>query len=252
MASAILKADDTIMTILRDAQLNDTGLVLSGSLLRKDYIIVDKFLTTAGLKWSRKDKQHIYTSPAAKAKLALLLGHGEIRDDKKHWQQFYTPPAVARKLVEYAGITPGAYVLEPSAGTGRIVEAIQAAGAHPYFIEIDPENVKELVQAGYRGEQGDFTTLERSIDYDAVVMNPPFTNNQDIDHVMKALSWVRPGGSLVAVMSPGFTFGKIRKRIDFKQFVADHGDILEELPAGTFAEAGTDVRSVVVRLHQSW
>ena len=34
-------------------------------------------------------------------------------------------------------------------------------------------------------------------------MNPPFENGRDIDHVTHALSLLKPGGRLVAIMSEG-------------------------------------------------
>ncbi len=92
------------------------------------------------------------------------------------------------------------------------------------------------------------------------MMNPPFSRNQDIRHVMRALDFLRPGGRLVAIMSPHFTFAQdalsrtFRKLIGYPdssaqgvgadQIVADA--TVEMLPAGTFTAEGTNVASVLV------
>jgi len=56
--------------------------------------------------------------------LAQIAG-GTCRDFKKEYQFFETLDALADRLVEMAQIQPGDAVLEPSAGQGAIVKAIQ-------------------------------------------------------------------------------------------------------------------------------
>lgn len=52
--------------------------------------------------------------------------------------QWWTPAALAQVMVELAGVQPGDHVLEPSAGSGAIVEALLAAGATVEAHEKDP------------------------------------------------------------------------------------------------------------------
>jgi len=83
---------------------------------------------------------------------------------------------------------------------------------------------------------------------DAVVANPPFGRQADIDHVRHALEFVRPGGRLVAVMSGGTAFRENRKAVGFRELVELHRGTIEDLPENTFAAAGTNVRTVLVTL----
>src|SRR4051812_7333314 len=99
---------------------------------------------------------------------------------------------------------------------------------------------------GFKTIAGDFLALEPEEKYDRVVMNPPFTNDQDIDHVLHAYKFLKPGGKLVAIMAKGFTFGENRKRSGFRDLLKQHGRIVMDLPAGTFKESGTMVETVVV------
>lgn len=57
-------------------------------------------------------------------------------------------------------------------------------------------------------------------------MNPPFIHGQDIRHILRAFSLLRPGGVLVAVCLNGPR--QQEKLLPFS-------DIREELPRGTFA-----------------
>jgi tRNA1(Val) A37 N6-methylase TrmN6 len=55
-------------------------------------------------------------------------------------------------------------------------------------IELDESRKETLVKLV--GEEnldiGDFLTMEPHAYYDAIIMNPPFSNNQNIDHVRRA------------------------------------------------------------------
>lgn len=171
-------------------------------------------------------------------------------------QLFPTPPDLAARMVELAGITPASRVLEPSAGTGRLVDAImRQLPAWVDAVEVN-RSLADALQARHaavRVKCADFLALEpapgqhdgRAI-YDAVVMNPPFANGADVDHVTHALRFLAPGGRLVAIMSAGVTFRDDRKTREFRRLVAERGGTIEDLPPDTFASSGTGVRTVLV------
>ena len=171
-------------------------------------------------------------------------------------QLFPTPPDLAARMVELAGITPASRVLEPSAGTGRLVDAImRQVPAWVDAVEVN-RSLADALQARHavvHVKCADFLALEpapgqhdgRAI-YDAVVMNPPFANGADVDHVTHALHFLAPGGRLVAIMSAGVTFRDDRKTREFRRLVAERGGTIEDLPPDTFASEGTGVRTVLV------
>ncbi len=93
-------------------------------------------------------------------------------------QLFPTPPELADRMVALADIRPGQQVLEPSAGTGRIIDAIRR-NAHGYAITAVELNcnmahrlrtvdcVDDTRQADFLECNGDLGTFDR------IVMNPP-------------------------------------------------------------------------------
>ena len=163
-------------------------------------------------------------------------------------QLFPTPPELADRMVALADIRPGQQVLEPSAGTGRIIDAIRR-NAHGYTITAVELNcnmahrlrtvdcVDDTRQADFLECNGDLGTFDR------IVMNPPFANADDIKHIMHALKMLKPGGRLVAICANG-----PRQNDKLRPIVEARGGIWEELPSDTFIGAGTDVRTVLLML----
>jgi type I restriction-modification system DNA methylase subunit len=82
--------------------------------------------------------------------------------------------------------------------------------------------------------------------FDAVVMNPPFADNQATYHVAHALSFLKPGGCLIAVMPAGIRFRDDRATRELRARLESWGASFEDLPEGTFSESGTQVNTVLM------
>jgi predicted RNA methylase len=248
------------------------------------YEAVDKVLRALGGKWNRSKRVHDFADGLGE-QLSDVLAAGRVVDQKKSLEQFYTPADLAARMVRAVDVGPGDYALEPSAGTGSIVKTLLAAGADVVAIEIDPRNAATLAQLGrdftgveYSVEHADFLTmpplhfLHPGLVPSVVVMNPPFSNNQDIAHVTRAFDMLAPGGRLAAIMSPHFTFAKDKASIVFRHLIGYPERLVAEvapsfvaamsspqvedasvnlLPAGTFREAGTNVSTVLVVLKKA-
>lgn len=165
---------------------------------------------------------------------------------------------------------PQMRILEPSAGTGNLArrcvsrledleEYHRARYSSEYrfdnlvdCVEIQPELAAALKAEGIYNRVicSDFLSIRpESLGlYDLIVMNPPFDRERDIDHVSHAFKFLKPGGSLHAIMSAGTEFRETRKSVAFRALVESAGGAWREMPAGSFQEAGTMVNTVVVTM----
>lgn len=233
---------DDVAKILSRSTIRGNQLVLpAGQLERKTYEAVNKALVAAGGKWQRGAQAHVFDSDP-RLKLGLMLETGVAVDEKKQFQAFFTPTALADELVQLGNVE-GQTVLEPSAGHGALADACRVRGAAAVAcVELNPEAAARLEAKGYPVTCGDFLAQPPQPTFDRVVMNPPFTKNQDLKHVEHALGFLKPGGVLVAIMSANTS------RPKFKALLATLEDYqVIQVPAGAFKEAGTSVPTIMLR-----
>jgi len=164
---------------------------------------------------------------------------------------FPTPRGVVDRMLAEARIQPGDKVLEPSAGSGAIAEAIRER--HPKakleLVEFN-QSLRDLLKAkGFRpASERDFLVFARGKEgrYDAIVMNPPFERFRDAQHIARALELLAPGGRLVAIASGSFPTRADRMTADLRREIKRLGGTIEKLPSGSFKGAGTGVETVIV------
>lgn len=164
---------------------------------------------------------------------------------------FPTPPVLADDLVARAQLAPGMRVLEPSAGSGRLVEAIQRTGIDDLTVDAIEQNytLRELLKLkGANLVENNFMDYNPGPIYDAIVMNPPFEDYQDVDHVYHAYSLLKPGGKLVAIMGEGPFFRSDRRGQSWRAWLDNLGGISEKLPSDAFKMSGTGVQTRIVEI----
>lgn len=245
-----MELTEDITSVLASAVPDGALLRLQGQLDRKLYQRVDAALSAAGGKWSKGRKAHVFPGPAEDA-VRALLGQASVvtgRERKQATQFFETPPGVVARLLRAADVSPGQFVLEPSAGRGAIASAVAARGAVVDCIEIDPEYAEDIRAAGYARKLtvADFLTAPPDPSYDRVVMNPPFAKGADVRHVTHALRFVRAGGCLAAVMPGSVPDCRDKAAVAFRAQVEAASGWFAAVPAGSFKVSGTDVRTVIV------
>lgn len=218
---------------------------------RSDYDKVKKVLDAAGLKWDRKSKAHIAADGDADEAIETLLMTGRYLLPAD-LGQFDTPPELAERIVEMAGVTQAMHVLEPSCGVGNLVGPLLARGAQVAAVELAPDRFRTSLQAvsHLKFFLGDFLEIGKAGApmFDRVVMNPPFAKRADVAHVMCALGWLKPTGRLVAIMSAGVSFRHDKATVALREVVRARGGSIDPLPADSFHCAGTSVNTVVVSI----
>lgn len=226
------------------------------------YDAANKALAAAGGKWNKAAKAHLFTRDP-RAKLSVTLATGKAVNRQQTLQLFPTPPAVATRMVHLAEPSALCRVLEPSAGTGRIMDAILADGdpGHLVAIEKDPELAAALVEKYAHGPCrtvlcGDFLSYApgKTMSFACILMNPPFERCADIEHITHALKFLRPCGRLVAICAAGPKQREAFCHQPEKYLVKPGGTctphpwvtMWETLPSKTFAKEGTNIETAMV------
>lgn len=214
-----------------------------------------KDVRTALLNAGATYKRNTFVFPSsAQSYIDRLMG-GERVNIKKEFQFFATPKSLAEKLVDYADIFITASILEPSAGQGAIIEAI--IEAHPrmsiHFCELMDENRKVLEQKFPSSEVTlhdcgkDFLQIDKKHEFARIIANPPFSKNQDIDHIRKMYEVLKPGGRIVTIASNHWKHSRNKKEVKFVEWLDEIGaNYDEEIPAKTFQESGTTVSACII------
>ena len=165
-----------------------------------------------------------------------------------------TPPEVCERLLAQVDISQGQSVLEPSAGSGELADAVKKRfSVAPACFEINSALREILTAKGHTLRGRDFTEAAASLagEFDFVVMNPPFEKGQDMEHVRLAYACLKPGGTLMSVMSPSWTYSTRRNAQDFKAWAESIGHVWEPLPENSFKASGTGVATGIFRVEKT-
>lgn len=165
----------------------------------------------------------------------------------KDLQFYWSPPAVVAKALEFAGVgwrkdysrgpAPEMRILEPSCGDGRILDEIRERGWQALGFEYHPGRAAECRAKGHSVVTANFLEHPPMAEFDAVIMNPPFYGKHYVQHVRHAYKFLKPGGVLVAILPATARY--------------DHGELSgewQDLPVASFAEAGTNVPTTMLKI----
>lgn len=234
-----MKITDEVIMVLAKAEAEGNTLRINEQLSRDLYLKVNKVLKAIGGKWQSAKKCHVFENDVEEILQNIILT-GEFIDMRKRFQFFPTPARLAEQLVAEAKIKPGESCLEPSAGHGNIAQFMHECDC----IELNPENRKFLEENGFNVIHDDFMTFEPIKNYDVIVMNPPFCNQQDIAHVTKAINIARR--CVIAVMSASVLWRTDKRTTEFRTLVESFDGTIDQLPQNIFKESGTSVNTCKV------
>ncbi|ESQ90104.1 hypothetical protein ABAC460_10075 [Asticcacaulis sp. AC460] len=250
-----MKVAPHVIDILRRAEILPNGIRIVEQLDKGVFPQVKKALEAAGFKWAKGPKVYQHADVEHETALHELIEAGTVTTPQEIGF-FETTGAALDRVIEKAELSEGLDALEPSAGTGKIARRLLEAGCNVTAIEYDRKNYDKLARLfedfkpkHFAVANMDFLALDSELrKYDRVVMNPPFAKQVDLDHVLRAIDFLKVGGRLVAVMAAGVMFRENRKTQAFREAIAAHSPEFEELPAGSFKASGTDVNTVILTL----
>lgn len=230
-----------------EVSVNLVSLPSGNKLSPELYREVKKALEKIGGKWSTSFQGFEFKHDARP--LVQRLIDGDKINLKKDFQFFATPKNLVNRMVKLANIKMSDRVLEPSAGQGVIVEAVNGLCASVDICEFMSQNREILKGKGYDIMCNDFLDLSIGNKYNKILANPPFSKDQDCKHVLKMYKHLVKGGTLVAIMSRAWMReNKNKVQEEFTNLINKKGNTFYLIDGGEFKESGTNVATVIVKI----
>jgi hypothetical protein len=162
---------------------------------------------------------------------------------------FYpTPAEVIQRMTDGLQIE-GKVILEPSAGSGRIVEYLQANGAKQVIACENDKDLKRIVESKCTLLAEDFlkVTSDQVSHVHAIVMNPPFSNGPE--HILHAFK-IAPAGCQIRALCnlSNLTNTYTKTREELKQAIDMHGSYQDLGDCFSQAERKTGVMVAFISL----
>ena len=143
-------------------------------------------------------------------------------------------------------------ILEPSAGSGDIIEAIKyylpILNLDIDCIELNKELREQLRAKGYNVVGEDFLKFNTDKRYDVVIACPTFKDNIDVEHIMHMYRFVTIGGQVISLTSPQWTVKNSTRQVAFREWLKDKHYHLKMLPDNSFVEDYKTQPSMIINI----
>lgn len=107
---------------------------------------------------------------------------------------------------------------------------------------------REILQLKkYRLISDDLMETQAQPVYDAVIMNPPFSD--ECGHIRKAFEFVRPGGKLLAICSNRITWKQQKEYEQFRDWLSQHTHSVTDTPDVKFDH--TQTPTVILQIQKA-
>lgn len=242
--------DMDIRKIVNDSKI--LYVLSANSLTDDEYDEIKPSIEAIGGHWRERYKGFVFSyNPADR--LQKLSSEPPVISEYRKWQDstqyFPTPVSVVKRMLNICEINENTRILEPSAGRGAILDHIPCG--HLQIIEPDPINCTYLKKKGYKVIPYSFEeAVEEGMirPYNLVLMNPPFTRQRDIKHILLAYEGLEENGVLVSVMSENSLYYDKPLTINFRLFLKESNAEIIPLPYGSFAESSTYIDTVIIKI----
>ena len=189
-----------------------------------------------GLAWSERYKEYVipddicFQKDKFKQYIALIediferFNRGENivsenEQQREQQQSYYTKETGVKYLQEFIHFhlskTNEPIVLDPAAGVGNLIDGLKVSKSSIWAIEPDIECCKQLKQKGYEHVVNtDFETavVKKLIPRPThIIMNPPFSKQQDIKFYNLACRLLPEGGVISAIVSENSIYEELER-----------------------------------------
>ena len=236
--------------------VNSMTASINTQLDRKDFESLKCFFEKIDGKWNTRKNVFVFQREP-KEVIAKFIKDGVA--PKKNSNAFFpTPTKIIDEMLEKIMIdVSDDYVfnnltlLEPSAGTGAIVDRIKNKflSKNIDIVEYDDYNAQILRDKGYENvTEMDFLQYNTNLDkkYDFIITNPPYLGNAYIKHIKHSYSMLATNGMLVAVIPTSFLKNNDKLSLSFFDLVAKNNISLDFINNG-FENTSVQTTIIVLR-----
>ena len=254
-------------------ETKDRGLLYYldiGIVSDEEYDVLKPIIESLGGHWREREKCFIFGIDVKDEVANVFSNNFKVSQEwldewkEQHRSQFFpTPHHIAERVVELAEIKDGQNILEPSAGQGALLDCIHAKDCHIIAIEPEANNVKYLADKGYNYVKTTFEDIYSELMsnegrahlpteplFDRVIMNPPFSSQNDIKHYLMAYELLRKNGIIVGILSENALYYDTVVTKDFNVFLKEHNAYIEVVPFHSFKESGTTIDTVIIKIYK--
>lgn len=241
-----------VKTLLPHVQETERGLRLTSRQVPNsaEYHLLQKLLSVVGATWNVTAKEYLWDDEQSRGKFyEVCKGKRPLFSEKSlRLSQQPCPDTLAAKMLKHLSVRPRSYVLDPSAGTGTLLQKLPLRELKVTAVEQDAKLVETLKQNVPHAKIhcADFLSWETKDQFHGIVMFPPFAYNQDILHVRKAIEHLRPRGKLAAIMSPSVLFSSASRVLDFRSELRRYCYQLHPVDKKEFVRGVGDVRAALL------
>lgn len=162
-----------------------------------------------------------------------------------------TTKFVIEQILKHCDLKNGYKILEPSAGSGDLVDGILKHNPNVTVdcIELNKELREELIEIGYTVVGEDFFNFTPTwLVYDYVIACPTYKDNIDVEHIMHMYECVKPGGSVVSLTSPHWTIKNSERQKTFRKWLEDKDYYMVMLHDYSFIENFETQPSALIKI----
>jgi hypothetical protein len=179
---------------------------------RKEYLKCNDVLTSLWLIWNKWKKAHITDEETEWLQETLneILDIWEVQTIKElrdKYQFFETPYWIAKRMEELLEVRQCDRILEPSAWHGAIASIVDYGTCSLTCVELDPIKCN-ILRSKLRDKTEiiniDFLEYKTDDLFDRIILNPPFSSNQSIKHILHSYDLLKEWWILVWLVPANF------------------------------------------------
>lgn len=163
-----------------------------------------------------------------------------------------TRQTVIDQILKHCQFNDGDKVLEPSAGTGDLVDGLikQNPTLTVDCVELNQESRNVLREKGYRIIGYDFFDVDPQPVYDYVIACPTYKDNIDTEHIIKMYEFIKTGGSVVSLTSPYWTVRNSERQRLFREWLSNKDYYMKMLDDFSFVENYDTQPSMIIVINK--